>query len=354
MLDWLGTCLRLPFPSIPLLTPLRHAHLNNARQPVQHYTPRGCPIHPPASPPLGRAEASSSRPSNGKQPAVHDHLSDDDEDALLADDPLDHILSEEYVSEKLLKWQTLTSSLPRVSFQRKQKATPASLGLSRFLPSPLGNSSSRASPVPRTPGSRLQQLRSNPNANRSTELILNYLDSPGNAGDHLQDTKDATGLDWYVEGPGRRVGYDDLTAIDWIFEYAKERQRLRHLQTSSTGILGHIKQLADASQVWIILVAAGILSGGIAAFIDVASDWLADLKTGYCSNVDGDGQIYLNKAFCCWGIGATGECHDWSSWGAAMGIGSAGGRWMVEYIFFILFSVCDFLLLQKTRAHIFR
>jgi hypothetical protein len=97
--------------------------------------------------------------------------------------------------------------------------------------------------------------------------------------------------------------------------------------------------LADASQVWVILVAAGILSGGIAAFIDVASDWLADLKTGYCHNVDGDGRFYLNKSFCCWGIEEEQACHDWNSWGAAMGIGSVGGRYVVEYIFFVLFSV---------------
>ena len=80
----------------------------------------------------------------------------------------------------------------------------------------------------------------------------------------LHDTKDANGLDWYVEGPGRRVGYDDLTAIDWIFEYAKERQRLRYLYASASGIIGSIKQLVDASQIWLILIAAGILSGGIA------------------------------------------------------------------------------------------
>jgi chloride channel 3/4/5 len=68
-------------------------------------------------------------------------------------------------------------------------------------------------------------------------------------GDHLQDTKDVSGIDWYVEGPGRRVGYEDRTAIDWIFEYAKERQQLRYLYAGLTGILGHMKQLADASHV---------------------------------------------------------------------------------------------------------
>lgn len=292
----------------------------------------------------GHAEASSSRTSNGKQPAVEDDITGDEE-ALLADDPLERDLPEQY--ERLLfshnqHWDADLWS--RLSFKRKQKATPSSsFGLPRFFSSPHGTPA-RNSSVPPSSTSRLQQLRDNPHANTSTDLILNYLDTPGNAGDHLQDSKDANGLDWYIEGPGRRVGYDDLTAIDWIFEYAKERQRLRYLYSGAGGLLGHVKQLVDASQAWIILVAAGILSGGIAAFIDVAGDWLADLKTGYCSNVEGDGKFYLNKSFCCWGIAETQECHDWSTWGGAMGIGSAGGRWIVEYIFFVLFSVsrvCD-------------
>jgi chloride channel 3/4/5 len=227
---------------------------------------------------------------------------------------------------------------PSLSFKRKQKATAPAFSLPRFLSTP----SARTSPA--SP-SRLQQLRNGPRPNDSTELILNYLDTPGQGSDHLQDSKDVNGLDWYVEGPGRRVGYDDLTAIDWIFEYAKERQRLRYLYSGATGILGYLKQLADASQVWIILVAAGILSGGIAAFIDIASLWLADLKTGYCSNVDGDGQFYLNRGFCCWGIEDQSMCHDWSPWGSAMGITNTGGRWVVEYIFFILFSVGATLLI---------
>ncbi len=213
---------------------------------------------------------------------------------------------------------------PRISFKRKPKPTTSSL-LPRFLSRP--STSPRNTPSPRAQQSHLQHLRSPRNttaANGSTELILNYLDTPGDAGSHLTDTKDATGLDWYVEGPGRRVGYDDLTAIDWIFEYAKERQRLRYLYSGASGILGHIKQLADASQVWIILVAAGVLSGGIAAFIDVASDWLADLKTGYCSSVEGDGRFYLNKGFCCWGIDTGDQCADWQEWGSAMGIRSFG------------------------------
>lgn len=168
---------------------------------------------------------------------------------------------------------------------------------------------------------------------------MNYLDTPASAAPTAQDAKDASGLDWYVEGPGRRVGYDDLTAIDWIFEYAKERQRLRYLYSGASGILGHVKQIADASQIWLILIAAGVLSGAIAAFIDVVSDWLGDLKMGYCSNVDGDGRFYLNKGFCCWGYSEYAKCNDWHPWGNALNINSKGGGWIVEYIFFVLFSV---------------
>ncbi|KAF2736207.1 hypothetical protein EJ04DRAFT_575525 [Polyplosphaeria fusca] len=283
-----------------------------------------------------QAEASSSRGPT-RQPTVEDDFSDNEE-GLLAEDPLENALPEQ------------------ISFKRKQKAAASSsFGIPRFLSSPLGKTSNRSSPLPRLPNSRLQQLRSNAQANDSTELILSYLDSPANAGEQLQDTKDATGLDWYVEGPGRRVGYDDLTAIDWIFEYAKERQRLRYLYAGASGLLGYVKQLADASQIWLILIGAGILSGGIAAFIDVASDWLGDLKTGYCSNVDGDGRFYLNKGFCCWGYTEYSQCADWHPWSKALGINSVGGGWIVEYIFFVVFSVifaaCASLLVREFSTY---
>ena len=126
----------------------------------------------------------------------------------------------------------------------------------------------------------------------------------GHAGGQTDDdenTKEGAPADWYGDGPRRRVGYDDLTAIDWIFEYTKERQRLRMLYSRATGILGQLTQLWDASQVWLVLVATGVAAGILTAVIDIASDWLGDLKTGYCYAGEGGGKFYLNKGFCCWG-----------------------------------------------------
>jgi chloride channel 3/4/5 len=135
------------------------------------------------------------------------------------------------------------------------------------------------------------------------------------------------------------VGYDDLTAIDWIYEYTKERHRLRKLLSNSHGLVGNLRQLFDASHVWLVLVATGISVGCLAAAINIASDWLGDIKTGYCKRgVDG-GQFYLNKQFCCWGHDEYAQCQDWTPWPVAMGVGAAGGQYVISYIFFILFSV---------------
>ena len=145
--------------------------------------------------------------------------------------------------------------------------------------------------------------------------------------------------DWHAEGPGRRVGYEDLTAIDWIFEYTKERQRLRVLSSSAKGLLGYLQHWVDASQVWVILVLTGLLVGAIAAGIDVTSDWLGDLKLGICASGPEGGHFYLNRNFCCYGYDQGSKCAGWRSWSEVLGVKAAGGRWFIEYIFYLGFSV---------------
>ena len=218
-----------------------------------------------------------------------------------------------------------------LSFKRKP---PQQSFASRFLSSPF-RGSRNATPSPSRAGNGIRR-------SATPNTILSYLNSAADPGAGLQDAKDASGLDWYVEGPGRRVGYDNLTAIDWIYEYSKERTRLRQLTTNNPGVLGHVKVVADSSQIWWILVATGLAVGGIAAGIDVASDWLGDLKTGICSNVEDGGKFYLNKAFCCWETNTYAECKDWRPWAKAMGISNKGGSYIIEYFFFVCFSVCVF------------
>ena len=235
----------------------------------------------------------------------------DRDHALLGDDPL------------------ADNTIEQTSFKRKQKQ-PTGFGsrIGEFL-SPFARGSATGSANGSSSGGQFTPPSSNEERARD-----------GSPDGGVNTGKDGSSLDWIMEGPGRRVGYEDMTAIDWIFEYTKERQRLRMLYANAHGIIGFVREQADAAQIWIVLVMAGISVGLIAAGIDIASAWLADLKTGYCSAGDDGGHFYLNKGFCCAGYDEWAQCQDWVSWGEALHLTSRAGSWFVEYIFFILFSVC--------------
>ena len=76
----------------------------------------------------------------------------------------------------------------------------------------------------------------------------------------------------------------------------------------------------------------GAVIGVNAALISIITEWLSDLKLGYCS----DGW-WLNQQFCCWEIDVTDEtssgCDTWREW-SPTGI----GRWFFYVFFAIAFS----------------
>ncbi|KAK8872809.1 chloride channel [Apiospora arundinis] len=229
-----------------------------------------------------------------------------------------------------------------LSFKRKQKqsvlAKPARL-LSAITGNRLGGTQSPA----RSPHSL--------SGTNTPTRPLGIDTTRSENGNGMTPSKDGVPVDWYQEGPGRRVGYEDMTAIDWIFEYTKERQRLRVLYSSASGLLGYVQQLLDASQVWVVLVLTGLAVGILAAGIGVTTDWLGDVKVGYCSSGKDGGAFYLNKDFCCLGYDQGEKCLGWKPWATALGVGNAGGRWFVGYFFYILFAVtfalCSSILVQE-------
>lgn len=257
-----------------------------------------------------------------KSPTIGDDSDIDDftasfsrDQALLAEDPLEDADEEDVVS-----------------FKRKQKQTLGSRFFSSFSSNRRGSRHATTPPRSGTPTLNL---------GRSLGLDMlgnrDVLNQNGSA-------KDGGPLDWYVEGPGRRVGYEDLTAIDWIFEYTKERQRLRVLYSSATGFLGYMQQFLDASQIWVVLILTGLAVGVFAAAIDIVTDWLGDLKSGYCSAGGDGGQFYLNKYFCCLGYDGLSQCQDWVPWSRAFHITSVAGTWFIEYFCFVTLSVSRFLV----------
>lgn len=63
----------------------------------------------------------------------------------------------------------------------------------------------------------------------------------------------------------------------------------------------------DAAQGWIVVTLIGVAIGLNAAFLNIITEWLSDIKLGYCTTA-----FYLNENFCCWG--EDNGCADWHRW----------------------------------------
>lgn len=109
--------------------------------------------------------------------------------------------------------------------------------------------------------------------------------------------------------------YEDFTTIDWVQDAAQEQLRRRARRKESRfferdGVLGWRRKVwesYDAAQAWIVVTLVGIVIGLNAAALNIATEWLADIKMGYCKTA-----WYLNKDFCCYG--ADEGCDEWRRW----------------------------------------
>ena len=112
--------------------------------------------------------------------------------------------------------------------------------------------------------------------------------------------------------------YEDFTTIDWVQDDAREqlRRRARRKENENAGffargrLLGWRGKLSDsyeAGQAWIVVTIVGAVIGLNAAALNIITEWLSDVKLGYCTTA-----FYLNEQFCCWG--AENGCDDWKRW----------------------------------------
>ncbi|PPQ98205.1 hypothetical protein CVT26_003457 [Gymnopilus dilepis] len=138
--------------------------------------------------------------------------------------------------------------------------------------------------------------------------------------------------------------YEDFTTIDWIQDSILERKRRlrshrkqaytprwsRRSLTSLSRALSQFRRIVLAGQSWIVLTLVGVCIGVNAAIVSIVSEWLSDIKMGYCS----DGW-WLNEQFCCWEI--EGEevdgCDSWHSWSHV-----TLARWIIFVMFATAFS----------------
>lgn len=125
--------------------------------------------------------------------------------------------------------------------------------------------------------------------------------------------------------------YEDFTTIDWIQDAAREQLRRRARRQEKAGFfereggIGWRRRLwesYDAGQGWILITIIGAIIGLNAAFLNIITEWLSDIKLGYCTTA-----FYLNEGFCCWG--AENGCPEWRHWSSF---------WPVNYVVYIVFA----------------
>ncbi|KAI8911081.1 chloride channel [Gorgonomyces haynaldii] len=126
----------------------------------------------------------------------------------------------------------------------------------------------------------------------------------------------------------RHAQYDDFSTIDWLYDTAKERNRLYNL-SRLTGIYGIYKNIEEHLISWGLIVLVGSGTGFLAGCIDIVEQWLTDLKSGYCSF-----EFYLTKEFCCETL--SGTCNDWIRWDSSDIVG-----FFMYILFACLFAFCS-------------
>ncbi|KAJ3933640.1 MAG: Cl-channel protein [Lentinula lateritia] len=107
--------------------------------------------------------------------------------------------------------------------------------------------------------------------------------------------------------------YEDFTTVDWIQDSILERNRR---------IRAGKHRWIEIGQTWIVVSIVGVCIGLNAAVISIVTEWLSDIKMGYCA----DGW-WLNEQFCCWeieGEDETDACDSWHPWSE---VGPA--RWLI-------------------------
>jgi len=137
--------------------------------------------------------------------------------------------------------------------------------------------------------------------------------------------------------------YEDFTTIDWVQDAAREQTRRRTRRKDAAeffhrdGVWGWRRKLwesYDAAQAWVVVTLVAIVIGLNAAALNIVTEYLSDLKMGYCTTA-----WYLNQDFCCYG--AEDGCHEWKRWSSF-----ALANYMIYTIFAVLLAAAASYLVK--------
>ncbi|KAG8450543.1 hypothetical protein GDO86_002987 [Hymenochirus boettgeri] len=158
----------------------------------------------------------------------------------------------------------------------------------------------------------------------------------------------------FLDEPFPDVGtYEDFHTIDWLREKSRDTDRHRKITSKSKESLWEfIKGLLDAWSGWVVMLFIGLLSGTLAGVIDLAVDWMTDLKEGICLNA-----FWYSHEQCCWTSSETtfedrDKCPQWQKWSELMIDQSEGASaYILNYFLYSMWALLfAFLAVSLVRV----
>uniref|UniRef100_A0A671MFC5 Chloride channel protein n=1 Tax=Sinocyclocheilus anshuiensis TaxID=1608454 RepID=A0A671MFC5_9TELE len=169
-----------------------------------------------------------------------------------------------------------------------------------------------------------------------------------------EEMNDAGNLMDFLDEPFPDVGtYEDFHTIDWLREKSRDTDRHRKITSKSKeSIWEFIKSLLDAWSGWLVMLLIGLLSGTLAGVIDLAVDWMTDLKEGVCLSA-----LWYSHEQCCWTSNETtfadrDKCPQWQKWAELMtGYTEGAGVYLLNYFLYVLWALFfSFLAVSLVRV----
>lgn len=155
-----------------------------------------------------------------------------------------------------------------------------------------------------------------------------------------------------LQGAGQ---YEDFHTIDWQRDIARDRTRHRSLtKKRSDSIFRFLASVQDAWAGWLCVLIVGVLTGTIAAIIDIGAAWMKDLREGICPQA-----FWFNKEQCCWASNDTvfegHACKQWYGWPHVFSLDlvlESWGYYIILYFLYVFWSVL-FGSIAATLVHTF-
>ncbi|ODV57881.1 Gef1p ASCRUDRAFT_27686, partial [Ascoidea rubescens DSM 1968] len=151
--------------------------------------------------------------------------------------------------------------------------------------------------------------------------------------------------------------FNNFKTIDWLNDEIHQSSLNNHTATANnSNIISDVDNLSNnnarvinwwvnfkhSSKNWFILTVIGMIIGIIAASLNLITNFLNDLKFGYCSN-----HFYLNKSFCCWGESEI-SCSNWVSYSNPehYSVLNAISSFLIYLVFSLLFGLIASILVK--------